>query len=103
MVTPKYTIKENSLLARIAAFKLGSHKMAMVIGRTIHLYNTSKEEFLENKTWFRHELKHVEQYARHGTLPFLFLYLWESIKKGYHHNKYEVEAREAENNTDTIC
>jgi hypothetical protein len=92
-----YRIKENSFLARIAARKLKSRQVAIVFGKTIHLYRTTKEEFLNNKSWLRHELKHIEQFRRYGYARFTFLYMWEWIKKGYENNKYEVEARLAEN------
>ena len=91
-----FTIKENSLLARIAAFKLGTKRVAMVIGNTIHLYNTTKEEFLNDKRWLKHELCHIRQFKQHGYFIFIIKYVWESIKKGYNNNKYEAEARAAE-------
>jgi len=91
-----FTIKENSFLARIAAFKLGTKRVAMVLGNTIHLYNATKEEFLADKRWFKHELCHIRQFKEHGFFVFLIKYLWESIKKGYYNNKYEAEARAAE-------
>jgi hypothetical protein len=91
-----YSIKENSWLAKIAAKKMGKPNVAMVIGNTIHLHNTSKEYFLNNKKWLRHELCHIRQFRKHGTIPFIFMYLWESLLKGYYNNKYEKEAREAE-------
>ena len=91
-----YYIKEDSLLARIAAKKLGKNNVAMVIGRTIHLWNATSAEFLKNDRWVKHELCHVRQFKQYGTVPFIFLYLWESLKKGYTNNKFEVEARAAE-------
>lgn len=92
----KYRIKEKSLLARLAAFNLGSSNVAMVIGRTIHLHNVGREEFTQNKKWLRHEQEHLKQFQEHGFLPFLMKYLWESLRSGYFHNKYEVAARAAE-------
>lgn len=91
-----YRIKENSFLALLAAKKLKVKKVAMVIGKTIHLYNTSTEDFLNNQRWLKHELAHIEQYKKHGLLKFLFLYLWYSMKYGYYNNPFEVEARKAE-------
>lgn len=91
-----FTIKENSWLAKIAAWKLKAGSVAFVLGHTIHLYNTSKEEFLQNKAWLRHELCHVRQFEEHGFVPFIFKYIWESIRHGYYNNRYEVEARKAE-------
>ena len=92
----KYYIKENSLLARIAARKLKQDKMAMVLGKTILLHDTTAQEFINNRKWIRHELAHVQQFHRHGYVLFLIKYLFESIKTGYYNNKYEKEARAAE-------
>ena len=95
---PRYSIKENSWLARFAAWKLNATSVAMVLGHTIHLYNTRREDFLLNEPWVRHELCHIRQFEEHGFLLFILKYLVESIRHGYHNNKYEIEAREAENN-----
>jgi hypothetical protein len=92
-----YHIKENSFVARMAAWKLNYSKVAIVIGRTIHLHNTQRQEFLEDKKWLLHELKHIEQFRRYGFIRFIFLYVRESIRHGYTNNKYEIEARAAEN------
>ena len=91
-----YFIKENSWIAKVAAFKMGSKKVAIVIGNTIHLHNTSRQEFLKNERWVKHELCHIKQFEENGFVTFIAKYLWESIKHGYYNNKYEVEAREAE-------
>ena len=91
-------IKEKSLIARIAALFLHEKSIAVVTGKTIHLWNTSKEDFINNKKWLQHELMHVQQFKKYGFIRFLFLYTWESLKKGYHKNRFEVEARGAENN-----
>ena len=91
-----YRIREDSWLARIAAWKLGATSVAFVLGKTIHLYNVSRAAFLQNETWVRHELCHVRQFKQHGFLPFIAKYLWESITHGYYNNKYEKEARLAE-------
>ncbi len=87
------TIKENSWMAKIAARKLKEKKVAMVLGKTIHLHNTSKSEFLLNKRWLRHEIAHVKQYKKFGIMQFLFMYLMESFNNGYDNNRFEVEAR----------
>jgi hypothetical protein len=46
-----------------------------------------------------HELRHVEQWYALGPLRFLAEYLWESVRYGYHHNRFERDAREAERET----
>jgi len=68
----------------------------MVMGKTILLHDTTRQEFINNRKWIRHELAHVKQFKKYGYLLFLVLYLVESIKNGYYNNKYEKEARLAE-------
>ena len=96
MADEHFTIKENSYVAKIAARKLKASSVAIVFGSTIHLWNSSKEDFLKNERWLKHELCHIRQYKEHGYIGFLVKYLWESFRKGYYNNKFEVEARKAE-------
>ena len=96
MNKPDFIIKENSWLARIAAWKLKSDSVAMVLGKTIHLYNSTKENFLNDERWLKHELCHIKQFKEHGYFMFVVKYLWESLRKGYYNNRFEVEARNAE-------
>jgi hypothetical protein len=91
-----YYIKENSWQARIAAKKMKAKAVAMVLGKTIHLYGASKEAFLADECWVKHELCHIKQFKEHGYVLFLVKYLWESLRVGYYDNKYEREARGAE-------
>lgn len=70
--------------------------MAIVFGSTIHIWGVTKEEFLQHKKWVKHELKHIEQYRKNGYVGFLVKYLWQSICHGYYNNRFEIEAREAE-------
>jgi predicted SprT family Zn-dependent metalloprotease len=91
-----YRVKEKSWIARIAAWKLNATGVAIVFGNTIHLYNTTREDFLRNDCWLKHELCHVRQYREHGFFGFIWKYLLESIRHGYYNNKFEVEARQAE-------
>ncbi len=89
-------IKENSWIAKLAAKKLQSDNVAIVIGKTIHLHNVSKQDFLRDKRWVKHEMCHISQFKQHGYFTFIVKYLWESMKRGYFENKYEIEARCAE-------
>lgn len=93
----EFLIKENSWVAKLAAKKLQSKNVAIVIGKTIHLYHVSKESFLKDEKWVKHEMCHVNQFKKYGFITFIFKYLWESMKVGYHENKFEAEARDAEN------
>ena len=92
----EFFIRENSTLARIAAWKLRGKRVAIVIGKTIHLHGASKEDFLLNTRWLRHELKHVQQFEQHGFISFIAKYVWHSLFHGYQNCCYEKEAREAE-------
>jgi hypothetical protein len=89
-------IREKSWLAKIAAAKLRTKSVAMVLGSTIHLHNTTREEFLQNTKWVKHELSHVQQFKQHGYIGFILKYIWESIRHGYYNNRFEKEARDAE-------
>ncbi len=88
-----FKIVENSFFARLARWVLRSNNVAMVLGNKIYLSGVSRHVFLKNERWVAHELCHVRQFEEHGYARFLWLYLQESVRKGYFHNKYEVEAR----------
>jgi len=92
----KYRIKENSLIAKIAAAKLKSGSAAIVIGNTIHLHQVSEKDFLKNEKWVKHEMCHIRQFKKFGFLKFIYQYLRESASVGYYNNRFEVEARKAE-------
>ena len=91
-----FRVRENSFFARMAAVKLGVDQVALTLGSTIHLHNTSAERFRSDSRWVRHELKHVEQFRQYGFFHFMILYTLESMRKGYYHNRFEQEARAAE-------
>jgi hypothetical protein len=93
----QFHIKENSWIAKMAAAKLRSGQVAIVIGKTIHLHRVSKNDFLHDERWMKHEMCHVRQFEKYGFFNFIFKYLVESIKSGYYNNKFEAEARAAEN------
>ena len=90
------TLWTNSWIARLAAAKLRVSSCAITIGNSIFLYNATREDFLNNEAWYRHELAHIKQYNQYGMMGFLVRYLWYSIRYGYHNNPLEIEARRAE-------
>lgn len=92
----EFLIKENSWIAKLAAKKLRSENVAIVIGKTIHLYHVSRQDFLKDDKWVNHEMCHISQFKKYGFLNFIFKYLVESMRNGYYNNKYEIEARNAE-------
>jgi hypothetical protein len=99
MPDTSFRIRESSWLARVAAWKLGVSSVAITLGRTIHLHGASRRTLLRDRAWLRHELKHVEQFRQYGFLKFIGLYLAESVRVGYYHNRFEREARAAESYT----
>ncbi len=90
-----FFIQEKSFIARLAAYFLKGEKVAIVIGKKIYLHGAKEEELMESTTWFRHELMHIQQFKKEGTFLFLIKYCWESLRKGYRNNRYEIEARAA--------
>lgn len=91
-------IKENSWVARLAARRMRSHNIAIVFGRVIHLYGVTRQQFLAETAWVRHEVCHVRQYQEHGFWRFLWLYVADWVRVGYYQNRFEKAARLAENN-----
>jgi len=89
-------IKEDAFIAKIAAWKLGTSRVALVLGKTIYLHNTTKDQFLSNSRWVKHELAHIRQFEQYGFIRFLTLYMVEYLKNGYYNNRFEVEARRTE-------
>jgi len=75
---------------------MGFPKIAVVVGRTIYLCKISKIDFIKDKKHLAHELCHVRQFRQYGFFRFLFLYVLEHLKNGYAQNKFEIEARAAE-------
>jgi hypothetical protein len=62
----------------------------------------NRREFLQNEAWVRHEVCHVRQYRQYGFLRFLWLYLLEYWRYGYRQNRFEVAAREAEDDEGVV-
>ena len=88
-------LKTNATVAALAAKVLGVQQVAIVIGKTIYLHHTPAQDFLNNKPWVLHELKHVEQYEHLGIAGFVARYLWQCLRYGYKNAPLEVEARNA--------
>lgn len=97
------SIIEQSWMARCACLFMKTDSVAMVWGRKILLWGVSRQEFLANRSWVQHELQHVRQFRELGTGRFVVLYLAEWVKKGYHNNRFEREARAAENRSEHYC
>ena len=98
----RLVLKRNSHLAKMAALKMKTNGVALVLGRTIHVYGVNPVSLLRDREWLAHELVHVKQYEKHGVIRFLCMYIWEWMKHGYWDNRYEREARQVENQPDSV-
>lgn len=81
--------RRGGLFPRVAGWCLGQSSVAAVtLWRTVYMgarAPVSAELLL-------HELRHVQQFEESRAFP--LLYLWETLKSGYHRNRFECDARE---------
>ena len=59
MLPPHVIVVENAWLAKIAALKMGSQRVAMVIGRRIYLWGVTKADFLQQSACVKLYIAHV--------------------------------------------
>ena len=79
--------RRGGLPPRAGGWALGQRCVAgITLGRTIFL---APDAILE-PALLLHELAHVHQFERDGAFP--VRYLWESIRRGYRGNRFEIEA-----------
>ena len=101
LVTVSYSqsvrLVPNNPIAKIAGRMHGEEEdYAITVGKTIFL-SCSKEDFLSDTPWVRHEFTHIEQYRKYGILEFAKRYLFFSIFfHSYSKNPLEKEAIAAE-------
>jgi len=80
--------RRGGLPVRVGGWCLGQRTVSgITLWRTIWLapdVNPSLDLLL-------HELRHVQQFEANAAFP--LLYLWESLRRGYVNNRYEVDAR----------
>ena len=60
---------------------------AITLRRTIFLGNHASID----AALLLHEFRHVEQFLERKTFP--LRYIWESLRRGYNKNCYEIDAR----------
>jgi hypothetical protein len=80
--------RRGGLPVRIGGWCLGQRAVsAITLWHTIWLDTESSpsEELL------LHEIRHVAQFEASAAFP--LLYLWESVRRGYFRNRFEVDAR----------
>lgn len=80
--------RRGGLMVRVAGWCLGQRTVAAItLWRTVWIApecNLAPELLL-------HELRHVHQFEASATFP--LSYLWETLRRGYVRNRYEVDAR----------
>lgn len=80
--------RRGGLPVRVGGWCLGQRSVsAITLWHTIWLAN----DITPNAELLLHELRHVDQFEASAAFP--VLYLWESVRRGYVRNRFEVEAR----------
>lgn len=80
--------RRGGLPLRIGGWLLGRATVAAVtLGRTIFLAPGTRLD----AELLLHEFRHVEQFSDARSFP--LRYIWQSLRRGYHANRYEVDAR----------
>lgn len=79
--------RRGGLALRVGGWCLGQATVhGITLGRTVHLHEGAGAP----PGLLLHELAHVRQFARDRGFP--IRYAWESLRRGYRRNRYEVEA-----------
>lgn len=80
--------RRGGLPLRVGGWCLGQSTVAAVtLGRTVFLARHTEL----NPVLLLHELRHVQQFSERRAFP--FHYIWESVRRGYHANRFESDAR----------
>lgn len=81
-------VRRGGLPPRVGGWCLGYASVAgITLGRTIWL----GRNVAPSAELLLHELCHVRQFEAVPAFP--FRYAWESLRRGYHDNRFEVDAR----------
>jgi hypothetical protein len=83
------TLRQGGIPPHVAGWLFGQRSVAAItLWRTIFL----GEGTALSADLLLHELRHVEQFGRGKAFP--LHYIWQSLRHGYHRNRYEVDARD---------
>lgn len=81
-------LRRGGLPVRLAGWSLlQSSATAITLWRTVFLGITVRAD----AELLLHELRHVQQFQASRVFP--LLYLWESLRRGYHGNRFERDAQ----------
>ena len=81
-------LRRGGLAPRIGGWCLGRR---VVAGITFHRWVWLADDERATAELLLHELGHVRQFE--ALFAFPLRYFWESLRRGYHRNRFEVEAR----------
>ncbi|HMN08652.1 MAG TPA: hypothetical protein PKC83_07705 [Gemmatimonadaceae bacterium] len=82
-------VRRGGVLPRLGGWCLGQATVAgITVGRTVWL----GRNVVPSAELLLHELRHVHQFE--SVRAFALRYVWESLRRGYHSNRFEVEARQ---------
>lgn len=81
-------LRTGGLAPRVAGWFLGRRTVSAIT--LWHTVFAAPDAHLDAELLL-HELRHVHQFQ--GSSAFPILYLWESLRRGYHDNRYEADAR----------
>lgn len=81
--------RRGGLPPKVGGWALGQRSVdGITLGRTVFL----APQAIPSAALLLHELAHVHQFGRDAAFP--FRYLWESLRRGYRRNRYEIEAND---------
>lgn len=81
-------LRRGGIMPRIGGLFLGQSTVeAITLWRTIYFGSHASLD----ADLLLHELRHVQQFLERRSFP--VHYIWESLRRGYHENRYEVDAR----------
>ena len=82
------SLRRGGLPTRVAGWFLGQSSVAAItLRRTIFIGPRTRLD----APLLLHEFRHAEQFRERRSFP--VRYIWESLRRGYHRNRYEVDAR----------
>ncbi len=82
-------LRRGGFLPRLGGWCLGQASVSgITVGRTVWL----GRNVAPSAELLLHELRHVHQFE--SVRAFALRYVWETLRRGYHHNRFEVEARQ---------
>jgi len=83
------TWRRGGIPVNVAGWFLGQRSAAAItLWRTVFL---ARDAFVDVELLL-HEFRHVQQFE--SSVSFPVRYLWESVRRGYFDNRFEVDARE---------